>query len=135
MHSDAQIAFKQSVFVEQMEHAIGESLAGIELLPQLRDATEHYRRKARLAIRVVSKKGGALVGFREKYSSFITVMDNCKVLVKEVADLIQPLRELIDELEGSFDIPQIEVAVGEQRVVSEDPANDPATQLSVSARP
>jgi len=127
MHSNAQIAFKQSVFVEQMEHAIGESLAEIELLPQLRDATEHYRRKARLAIRVVSKKGGALVGFREKYSSFITVMDNCKVLVKEVADLIQPLRELIDGLQGSFDIPQIEVAVGEQRVVNEDPASDPAT--------
>ena len=122
MDSDAQIDFKQSVLLEQMRHATGDSLDGIDLLPKLQDATEYYRRKARLAIRVVSKKGGALVGFREKYSSFITDMDNCKVLVREVAELIQPLRTLITELEGSHSIPQIEVAVGEELIAAaEDP--------------
>jgi len=77
MDSDAQIEFKQSVLLEQMRHATGSSLDDIELLPKLQDVTQFYRRKARLAIRVVSKKGGALVGFRGKYSRFITDMDNC----------------------------------------------------------
>ena len=67
MDSDAQIEFKQSVLLEQMQHATGKSLDNIELLPKLQDATQFYRRKARLAVRVVTKKGGALVGFREKY--------------------------------------------------------------------
>lgn len=115
MQSDAQIAFKESVLIEQMQHAAGDALKDIEVLPRLLDVTEHYRRKARLAIRVVSKKGGALVGFREKYSSFIADMNDCKVLVKEVANLIQPLREMITGLQGSHSIPQIEVAVGEKR--------------------
>lgn len=115
MDSDAQIAFKQAVLLEQMQHATGDPMESMELLPKLTDATQHYRRKARLAIRVVSKKGGALVGFREKYSSFITDMNSCKVLVKEVADLIQPLRDLLNQVVGNQSIPQIEVAVGEEQ--------------------
>ncbi len=114
MDSDAQIEFKQSVLLEQMQHATGKEMAAIELLPKLQDTTQFYRRKARLAVRVVTKKGGALVGFREKYSSFIADMDNCKVLVEEVAVLIRPLRSLITGLQGNLNIPQIEVAVGEE---------------------
>ncbi len=113
MNVNAQIEFKQSVLLEQMQHATGLHREKLEILPKLQDATRHYRRKARLAIRVVNKKGGALAGFREKYSSFITDMNDCKVLVKEVAELIQPLRALITDLQGSRGIPQIEVAVGE----------------------
>ena len=90
--------------------------------------TQHYRRKARLAARVVTKKGGALVGFREKYSSFITDMHNCQVLVKEVAQLIEPLRELISALPTRYEIPQIEVAVGERA------ANSDALQVALVVR-
>jgi len=123
MDSDAQIEFKQSVLLEQMQHATGKQLNNIELLPKLQDATQFYRRKARLAVRVVSKKGGALVGFREKYSSFIADMDDCKVLVEEVAVLIRPLRSLITGLQGGLNIPQIEVAVGEELLSSTDVAD------------
>ncbi len=130
MDSDAQIEFKQSVLLEQMQHATGGALDNIELLPKLLDATQYYRRKARLAIRVVSKKGGALVGFREKYSSFIAEMDDCKVLVAEVADLIKPLRSLITALEGGNNIPQIEVAVGEVKPDSE--SSEAAVALQVA---
>jgi 23S rRNA (uracil1939-C5)-methyltransferase len=120
MDSDAQVEFKQAVLLEQMQHATGKILENIELLPKLQDATQFYRRKARLAVRVVSKKGGALVGFREKYSSLIADMDDCKVLVEEVAVLIRPLRSLITGLEGCLHIPQIEVAVGEELRSRED---------------
>jgi len=114
MDPDAQIEFKESVLLEQLQHAAGLGAGDFEILPRLQDKKFHYRRKARLAVRMVAKKGGALVGFREKYSSFITVMDDCQVLVEDVARLIQPLRQLISGLQGNQIIPQIEVAVGEQ---------------------
>jgi len=118
MQGNSQIELKQSVLLEQLKHAANIEVPDFQLLDNLQDLQVNYRRKARLAVRMVNKKGGALVGFREKYSSFITDMDNCKVLVKEVADLILPLRQLITALAGCDSIPQIEVAVGE--VASQD---------------
>ncbi len=108
-----QLAFKESVLLEQLEHNAGIKDADFELLPRITGDTQHYRRKARLAVRLVEKKGGALVGFREKYSTYITVMSDCQVLSAEVADLIPALRELISAMDGATEIPQIEVAVGE----------------------
>ena len=111
---DQQLAFKEGVLLEHLQHSAGLKVEDFELLPRVTGETAHYRRKARLAVRVVAKKGGALVGFREKYSTFITDMDNCQVLVKEVAELLPALRELISGLDSATHIPQIEVAVGEQ---------------------
>ncbi len=113
MNSLAQIEFKESMLFEQMQHAAKIDPQKVEILPRLQAKAYHYRRKARLAVRIVAKKGGALVGFREKYSSFITNMNFCEVLVPEVASLLQPLKELITGLKASHSIPQIEVAVGE----------------------
>jgi len=113
LDAGAQIEFKQSVLLEQLQHAAGLSADAITILPSLVTESLHYRRKARLAVRFVKNKGGVLVGFREKYSSFITDMDNCSVLVSEVAELIKPLRDLISQLLVRNQIAQVEVAVGE----------------------
>ena len=72
-----------------------------------------YRRKARLGVRNVVKKGGVLVGFREKNSGFIMDMENCKVINQRVSSLIIPLRQMLTSLGAASDIPQIEVAVGD----------------------
>lgn len=109
----AQLAFKQSVLLEHLQHAAGLGADQFQLLPQMTGPTLHYRRKARLAVRMVRNKGGVLVGFREKGSSFITDMLDCQILESEVATLISPLRELLDGLDRRYDIPQIEVAIGE----------------------
>jgi len=114
LSSKEQINFKQKLLLEQLCHATGLELSSIKLLDVLQTGGYNYRRKARLAVRYVAKKGGALVGFREKYSSFITEMDNCHVLIDPIARLIAPLRNLIDQLDAKFDIPQFEVAAGEQ---------------------
>ena len=114
LDTGAQLEFKQSVLLEHLQHATGLTVEQFQLLPQIHSRTQHYRRKARLAVRVVQKKGGVLVGFREKYSSFITDMQSCQVLVPEVARLIGPLREFLNGLQGKHAIPQIEVAVGER---------------------
>src|SRR5712691_4136006 len=73
-----------------------------------------YRHRARMSVRWVPKKGGSLVGFRERKSSFVTDMTSCEVLVPRVSGLIRPLRALIDSLSMQGRVPQIEVAVGEE---------------------
>ncbi|MEQ8956116.1 MAG: 23S rRNA (uracil(1939)-C(5))-methyltransferase RlmD [Gammaproteobacteria bacterium] len=113
LQENAQLQFKQSVLLEKLLHATGVTADRVKLLPAIRSDGLHYRRKARLAVRVVASRGGALVGFREKHSSFITAMEDCPVLHPTAARMIAPLRQLICGLEASRHIPQIEVAVGE----------------------
>ncbi|MBV1872785.1 MAG: 23S rRNA (uracil(1939)-C(5))-methyltransferase RlmD [Gammaproteobacteria bacterium] len=106
-----QVEIKQQALSEQYLH-----FGGIESPPHvtpLLGETWAYRRKARLGVRYVPKKGGVLVGFREKRNSFITDIDNCPVLDVRVGELITPLRELLDTLEQKASIPQIEVSLGD----------------------
>lgn len=112
--SQAQVALKERVLHEQMKHIGG--LSEYVHLPPVLSETQGYRRKARLAARYVGKKEEMLIGFLEKNSSFIAQMNSCAVLVKEVSDLIGPLRELLVGFDGRLNIPQIEVAVGERTV-------------------
>jgi 23S rRNA (uracil1939-C5)-methyltransferase len=83
------------------------------LAPALRGPMWGYRRRARLAARLVPKKGGVLVGFREKASNYVAQMSACEVLVPEVGHAIDELRELIGGLSVAAQIPQIEVAAGD----------------------
>lgn len=111
LNSDAQVALKQQVLLEQLQHFGG--LAPETLLPPMRSPTEGYRRKARLGVKFVPKKGGAMVGFREKRSPYIADINVCKVLIPELGERITALRELITELECHRTLPQIEVAQGD----------------------
>src|SRR5690606_29484707 len=76
-----------------------------------------YRHKARLRVRHVPKKGGVLVGFNEKASSYVAHMDSCEVLPPHMSALIVPLQQLVAKLSVIERLPQIEVAVGEQVTV------------------
>ena len=107
----AQLAFKDAVLHERLEHATGgrdyRKLAVISG-PEL-----GYRRKARLAVRYVAKKERVLVGFREQHSSFITDMDSCAVLEPEAARLVPLLAALIGRMHCREQLPQVEVAIGD----------------------
>lgn len=76
-----------------------------------------YRRRARLSVRYVQSRGGALVGFRERRSTFVTDIQGCLVLPPHVSALIPALRELIGRLSVPDRMPQVEVAVGDDAVV------------------
>ena len=76
-----------------------------------------YRHRARFSVRYVEGKGGALVGFREKRSTYVVDTVSCEVLPPAVSALIAPLRELITALSIRDRIPQIEVAAGDAAVV------------------
>jgi 23S rRNA (uracil1939-C5)-methyltransferase len=71
-----------------------------------------YRHRARLSVRRVEKKGGVMVGFRERRSTYVTEMNACPVLPEKVSALIVPLKELIELLSVRSRLPQVEIAVG-----------------------
>jgi 23S rRNA (uracil1939-C5)-methyltransferase len=87
------------------------------LLPIVYGEDWGYRRRARLGARYVDKKGGALVGFRERRSSYITEMTQCHVLPPPISELILPLRTLVQGLGARARVPQIEVAVGDNGAI------------------
>ena len=79
------------------------------------DGAWNYRRRARLAVKDVPAKGRVLVGFREAHAPYICDMHRCEVLAKPVDSLIDPLSELVGRLSIRARLPQIEVAVAENR--------------------
>ncbi len=107
----AQVAAKQRVLEDSLWH-IGKVVPEV-VLRATYGLAWGYRHRARLSVRLVPKKGGVLVGFHERKSSFIAVMDSCEVLPRHVSALLLPLRDLIAGLSNAARLPQIELAVGE----------------------
>ena len=108
----AQVAAKQRVLEDALWH-IGRVRAD-ELLAPIHGPSWGYRQRARLSVRDVPKKGGVLVGFHERKSSFVTDMRSCPVLPSHISSLLPALRELIGGLSVRTRLPQIELAVGEE---------------------
>ena len=107
----AQVATKQRVLEDNLWH-IGRVKAE-SMLPAIHGQPWEYRHKARLGVRMVRKKGGVLVGFHERKSSFVADMDSCEILPKRISALLLPLRALIGALSICERLPQIELAIGE----------------------
>ncbi len=116
-HADhrAQVAYKQRVLEDALWH-IGR-VRPEQVLSPIYAQPWGYRHRARLSARYVRKKGGSLVGFRERQSSYVTDMDSCEVLPPRVSRLIPALRQLIDQLSICEQLPQIELAIGEPEIV------------------
>ncbi|MDE1943343.1 MAG: 23S rRNA (uracil(1939)-C(5))-methyltransferase RlmD [Betaproteobacteria bacterium] len=112
-HADAaaQVAFKQRILEDNLQR-IGR-VRPEALLPTLQGPAWGYRQRARLSVRLVVKKGGVLVGFHEKHSSFVADMTRCEILPPAVSALLVPLRELVMGLSIRDRLPQVEVAVGD----------------------
>ncbi len=111
MRSDAQIAMKHKILQDQLAH-FGD-LKPEHWLEPMTGPIFGYRRKARLGAKYVEKKGRALVGFREKSSSFLAEIEQCHVLVPEVGLAFPEFKQLIESLQQRLEIPQIEVAQGD----------------------
>lgn len=112
-HADPvlQIATKQRVLEDNLQH-IGNVKPGVVYAP-ISGPTWHYRFRARVSVRLVPKKGGVLVGFHERRSSYIADMTSCSILPKRMSDMLVPLRRLIEGMSQPDRMPQIEMAVGE----------------------
>ena len=111
----AQTAVKQRVLEDALWH-IGR-LRPEQVLPPISGPAWGYRFRARLSVRVVPKKGGVLVGFHEKRSSYVAVMDVCPVLPPKVSALIPALKALVAEMSVPNRLPQVEIAIGGEQTV------------------
>jgi len=106
----AQVAVKQRVLEDNLKF-LGRVQAGTILRP-IYGPTWGYRYRARISVKNVVKKGGVLVGFHERRSSFIADMKSCEILPPNVSAMLVPLRALVASLSIPEGIPQLELAVG-----------------------
>jgi 23S rRNA (uracil1939-C5)-methyltransferase len=126
----AQVAAKQRVLEDCLWHIA--RVRPQTMLSPMQGPTWRYRRRARLSVRLVRKKGGVLVGFHERKSSFVAEMLTCEILPAELSAAIPLLRRLVGSLSIRERLPQIEIAVGEEvtvlvlRVLQEPNAEDEA---------
>ncbi|OIQ83430.1 23S rRNA (uracil(1939)-C(5))-methyltransferase RlmD [mine drainage metagenome] len=107
----AQLAFKQRTLEDDLLHLA--QLRPQFVLRPLAGPSWGYRHRARLTVRLVPKKGGVLVGFHERGSSYVADMRSCAILPPRVSALLLPLRALIGSLSCPDRLPQIELAVGD----------------------
>src|SRR6185436_6597142 len=112
LEAGAQIAIKQRALEDALWH-IGRVRADV-VLPPIQGPAWEYRHRARLAVRDVTKKGGVLVGFHERRSSFVADMRSCEVVPARISALLVPLRALVESLTIRARLPQIELAIGDQ---------------------
>ena len=110
LRAEAQLPAKQKILHDNLTR-IGK-VEPESWLPALVGLHWGYRRKARLGAHVVQKKGGVIVGFREKRTAYITPLASCEVLHPRVSALLPALRNVIATLSTPNRIPQIEIAVG-----------------------
>jgi 23S rRNA (uracil1939-C5)-methyltransferase len=107
----AQIAFKQSQLIESLVRLGGVEPASV--LEPLTGPVWGYRRRARLGIKLVPRKGRVLVGFRERSAPYVADLHECRVLASPAAMLIDPLAALVASLSIAARVPQAEVAVAD----------------------
>lgn len=111
----AQVAVKQRTLEDNFKHIAHLTIPHV--LPAIHGPTWGYRFRARLSVRYVRKRDSVLVGFRERKGSYVADMHECLVLPPKVSDLLKPLREFIAGLSIKEEIPQIEVAMGDEELV------------------
>ena len=85
-------------------------------LEPMRGPVWNYRRRARLGVKYVAKKGRVLVGFRERLAPYVAELERCEVLSDPAGRLIRPLADMIMTLSIRERLPQIEVAVADNAV-------------------
>ena len=109
--SEKQIEFKQIQLLESLERIA--KVTPQNVITPLTSDVWGYRRRARLGVRFVLKKNKLLIGFREKFSNFLTDMKSCDILDSRVNNLLPELTVLISSLDIKHNVPQIEVAAGD----------------------
>ena len=134
MSPEAQLAAKQNTLEEHLTH-FG-TLTPEKWLEPLRGPLWGYRRKARLGVKHVPKKERVLVGFREKGTPFLAVLEQCEVLDQRVGSRLAELGEMIAKLDVHNRIAQIEVAMDDDHVAlifrNLDPLSEQDTQALIS---
>jgi 23S rRNA (uracil1939-C5)-methyltransferase len=108
----AQIAIKERQLLENLQR-IGR-VQPENFAPALRGPDWAYRRRARLGVKYVHKKGRVLAGFREREKPYIADIQRCEILESPLGDLPRQLASLVETLSIREKVPQVEVAAGDE---------------------
>lgn len=108
MNENYQIELKQTTVLSLLRNTPPD-----EVLAPLTANKTGYRRKARIGVKYVTKKGKVLVGFRERNTSYVCDLSICHTLHPNLGLCLTELSELIDELSAKAQIPQLEIAVAD----------------------
>ncbi|MCG7588985.1 MULTISPECIES: 23S rRNA (uracil(1939)-C(5))-methyltransferase RlmD [unclassified Halomonas] len=101
---DAQRAHKREVVSELMARQ-GVRLSAVT---PINGQSEHYRRRARLGVKV-DGQGNVRLGFRAANSHRLVDIEHCHVLVPSLKALLDPLKQLLIELDAPRSIGHIEL--------------------------
>jgi 23S rRNA (uracil1939-C5)-methyltransferase len=112
LSAPAQVEAKQRQLLDNLER-IGRVRPERVLAP-LRGPEWAYRRRARLGVKYVHKKGRVLAGFREREKPYLADIQRCEILPEPLAALPRDLAALVETLAIREKIPQVEVAAGDQ---------------------
>ncbi len=112
LSAKAQLAAKQRQLLDNLER-IGR-VSPARVLAPLRGPSWAYRRRARLGVKHVHKKGRVLAGFRERNKPYIADLKRCEILVEPLGLLPQSLAAMVETLDIRDSLPQVEVAAGDR---------------------
>jgi 23S rRNA (uracil1939-C5)-methyltransferase len=107
----AQLAAKQRQLLETLER-IGR-VRPERLLAPVQGPHWAYRRRARLGVKYVHKKGRVLAGFREREKPYLADIQRCEILIDRFAELPRKLAALVETLTIRDKMPQVELAAGD----------------------
>lgn len=109
----AQRRHKQAVLTE----LLGRQGITLEAPPELlAGAGEHYRRRARLGVKV-DADGGVHLGFRARHTHRLIDIESCTVLVPALAALLAPLRRQLEALAAPRQVGHLELLESERGTV------------------
>jgi 23S rRNA (uracil1939-C5)-methyltransferase len=138
LSAGAQVAAKERQLLENLQR-IGRTRPERVLAP-LRGPEWAYRRRARLGVKYVYKKGRVLAGFRERDKPYLADIRRCEILQAPLANLPEELAALVETLAIREKLPQVEVAGGDEatalvlRVLEAPGAEDTAKIAAFGAR-
>lgn len=132
----AQIAFKQQAMLEALRR-IGGVVPDV-IADAVTGPVWTYRRRARMGVKRVPKKGGVLIGFRERDANALAVLNRCEVVDPRLGLKLRLLGALFDGLSIAGQIPQIEVSAAAHvavtiRVLAPPSDDDRAKLLAFAA--
>ncbi|MDE2148413.1 MAG: 23S rRNA (uracil(1939)-C(5))-methyltransferase RlmD [Gammaproteobacteria bacterium] len=107
----AQVAYKQRWVLDALQRIGG--VQPQQMAPPLTGPVWSYRRRARLGVKLVLRKGGVIVGFRQRHSPLLAQLSRCEVLDARVGMRLAALAEMLGRLSIADSVPQIEVACAE----------------------
>ncbi len=107
----AQLAAKERQLLDNLER-IGR-VTPERVFEPLRGPAWAYRRRARLGVKYVHKKGRVLAGFRERDKPYLADLRRCEILQEPFGRLPELVAALVDTLSLRAHIPQVELAAGD----------------------